>query len=115
MPAIADPFSPAALATRKKEYEWQLKQARSEQNFQRALAREDREWMDNLEQRKALRKRKEEEARIRALEEQQAEGSEEAWEQADALAADPDQAFANMWASLAQGAGGAGSYTEFLT
>mgnify|MGYP001260123429 CR=1 FL=1 len=113
-PVAPDPFSPAALQMRKDEYKFQTQQARMEQTFQRDLAREDREFMESLEERKALRKRKEEEARIKELQDQQEESVDEAFAQQDALAADPEQAFTNMFSSLAKGLS-SGSYTEFTT
>ena len=104
-PRQPDPFSPEAVAFRKEELEMQQRMAREEQAFQRAQSQEDREWQEDLESRKALRKQKEEEERIRALREEQGEALDEASEMMAQMADDPDQFYSNMWSSLASGMG----------
>jgi len=103
---MPDPFSPQAVAMRQEELEWQQTMAREEQAFQRTQAIEDREWQEDLESKRGLRKQKEEEERIRALREETEEslGEEEAQQMAESQ--DPDEAFTDMWTSLSSGVNG---------
>jgi hypothetical protein len=105
-PKMPDPFSPQAVAMRQEELEMQQTMAREEQSFQRERAQEDREWQEDLESKRGLRKQKEEEERIRALraEMQESLGEEEAQQMAESQ--DPDEAFTSMWTSLVSGVAG---------
>jgi 5'-3' exonuclease len=83
--------------------------AREDMAFQRDEANTQREWEEDLERRKALSSTKEEEARIRALREEQEAAVESGQETAMAMGdmQDTDTANSNMWSSLASGSDGA--------
>jgi len=104
---MPDPFSPQAVAMRQEELQWQQEMARDEQAFQRSRAIEDREWQEDLEDRRALRKQKEEEERIRELKAEQMESLQEVEEEIQANLADEDESYTDMWRSLSTGTSGA--------
>tara|TARA_Y100000310_G_C20103197_1_gene543718 strand:+ start:108 stop:488 length:381 start_codon:yes stop_codon:yes gene_type:complete len=107
-----------SLEERQMEFEWQQQMAREDQTFARKLAMEEREWAENMSERKAIREQKEEAARLSSLQEEQQEVAEEAAAQSDLVGADIDQVYSgsNMWASLVSGAGGgqSGAYSDFM-
>jgi hypothetical protein len=101
--AAPNPFSPEAVAMRRMELESQSSMAREEAEFQRGMAREDREWQEDLEFKRSMRKQKEEEERIRALRDEQAEVNEQVDAMMYELDADTDEGYTQMWASLSNG------------
>lgn len=109
MPTPPDPYSAEAVGSRQDEYLWQQTMAREDMAFQRDEANTQREWEEDLERRKALSSTKEEEARIRALREEQEAAVESGQETAMAMGdmQDTDTANSNMWSSLASGSDGA--------
>jgi len=124
-----DPFSPQAVEFRKWEREEATKSARAEHEWARAQALEDREWQEDLEDRRATRKQLEEEERIRLIRSEQQQANETVESINEDFGQDADQSFSNMWSSLNSGVSNARSgaqssgtstglgnaFTQFLT
>tara|TARA_R100000458_G_scaffold59044_1_gene68526 strand:+ start:945 stop:1349 length:405 start_codon:yes stop_codon:yes gene_type:complete len=123
-PAAPDPFSARAVAFRREEREAIEKENREREARAREMALEDREWQEDLEERRATRKQKEEEERIRLLRQEQQQATETVEAMTENFGGDVDQRFGNMWSSLSSGVGQARSnrsrnvsdaYSRFLT
>jgi hypothetical protein len=124
-PAAPDPFSERAVEFRTWERNEATRVAREEAEFARAMALEDREWQEDLEERRATRKQREEEERIRLIRQEQQQATETVESMTENFGNDPDQTFGNMWSSLSAGVGTAlrsgrnqslgNAYSRFLT